>query len=163
MRFLKWIFNFKDRHHKDIIRYEKNKLAGRIFILVLLFLMVGATLGLDYWFLNCLNQNILYAILVLLFLLIPVGLTSLEFLGVYAFIGFRMFFLGTAEKIAIKIDEKIASKSQVEDNTQAKISPINTQSPQNKYKYFDLFVGILSILLIIGLILALIFFPSLIK
>lgn len=73
----------------------------------------------------------------ILFLFIPVAGASIEFCGLYSFIGFRMAIAGTIEKVA---------------TTMAK-----EEIKEKKYKIFDLLIGIISLVLAFGLIIAIIY------
>ena len=49
MKFFSWLFSISTRHHRDAIIYEKGKVGSRIFTIVLLLFLVGATLCVEYW------------------------------------------------------------------------------------------------------------------
>lgn len=158
MKFLKWVFNIESRHYGDIKRYEKGKIGTRIFVILLLFGFVGASLALEYWGLNLFKTNIFYGFLALLFLFIPVALLTIEFCVVYSYIGFRMFIEGTLADIVEKLDKKNkkkqSNKIEIDKNTVVdtdKTLNARTKSEKTR-KWMDLFVGILGIVLAICLI-----------
>lgn len=115
MKFLKWVFNLRSRHHLDMARYEKGKMSTKIFVIFLLLALVGATLGVEYWCMGLFNTNFMYGLLVLIFLLIPLAAVSFEYCGLYSYLGFKMFAWGTIESIARKIDKKNKDKKSESD------------------------------------------------
>lgn len=173
MKFLKWLFNVSNRHSGDIRRYEKGKIGTRIFVILLLLGLVAGTLGLEYWGVNLFKTNIFYGFLALLFLFIPFAGVTIEFCGVYSYIGFRMFILGTVSDIVKKIDKKIEQKRinqlEVDENivvdTNTELNDeTKTGELEKAHKWIDLFIGILGIVLGVGMIiLALVMFVYLNK
>ena len=173
MKFFKWLFNVGNRHYGDIRRYEKGKIGTRIFVILLLLGLVAGTLGLEYWGVNLFKTNIFYGFLVLLFLFIPFAGATIEFCGVYSYIGFRMFVRGTVIDIAKKLDKKIEQKQfnqiEVDENIVVDTNTeLNDETKVDKlekaHKWIDLFIGILGIVLGVGVvILALVMFVYLNK
>ncbi|MGN1212588.1 MAG: hypothetical protein ACI4TZ_00980 [Christensenellales bacterium] len=181
MKFLKWLINFKSRHHMDIERYEKGKLSTKIFLIILMCAFVGATLAIEYWCIDVFNTNIFCGFLVLI-LLVAIAAGTIESLVLYSYIGFRMFIWGTIESIAQKIDDKKAKQknqdivltnetnesedcnkgenticennepSLAENNEQNK----NLKNTQKAHKWIDLLVCICCIALCIGLVVGMI-------
>lgn len=156
MKFLSWIFNINRRHAWDIRRYEKGKLGTKIMAIVLLLLLVGATLGIEYWGITLLKNNEgLQGLLVIILLLIPITATTLEFCGLYSYLGFKMFLWGTLESIAKKIDKKkeqkkIESGEMTEEvSSEAQEVLFEQKKSEKAHKWIDLFVGILGIVLTI--------------
>lgn len=156
MRFLRWLFNVHSRHAGDIRRYEKGKIGTRIFTLILTLILSAGTLALEYWSINLFeSHNWALGLFVVLFLVIPAAAVSFEFLGLYSFLGFRMFFWGTVEHIAKKIDKQI-QENRVPNGEQDEIV-ISTQNKSEKsHRWIDLFIGIWSIALAIGLLVGMI-------
>lgn len=137
MKFLKWIFNVSSRHRGDIRRYEKGGIGNRIFVLFLMIGLVIGTLALQYWALNLLESDFLIAVLVIIFLFIPAAGVSIEYCGLYSFIGFSMAIVGTIEKVTITM-----AKEEIKEK---------------QYKIFDLLIGIISLVLAFGLIVAIVY------
>ena len=110
MKFLAWLFNINSRHLGDAIRYEKGKVGTRIWVIIFLLILSGASLWVEHWALNLLQESMLeeslWGILALILLFFPLVATTIEFCGFYSSLGFRMFFIGTLESIIVK-----ASKS----------------------------------------------------
>lgn len=152
MKFLSWLFNFTGRHRGDILRYEKGKIASRIFYILFMLVLAGATVGVEYWCINLFHENFLYGLLVLIFLFIPLASVSFEYLGLYSYIGFRMFFWGTILSFAKKIDKK----RQLENEEIIDIDVDKEKKSEKAHKWIDLFIGILGIVLSIGLLIGLI-------
>lgn len=154
MKFLNWLFNINRRHAWDIRNYEKGKLGTKILAIVLLFLLVGATLGIEYWGITLLKED-LRGLLVIILLLIPIAGTTLEFCGLYSYLGFKMFLWGTVESIAKKIDKKreqkkIESGEMAEEvSSEAQEVLFEQKKSEKSHKWIDLFVGILGIVLTI--------------
>ncbi|MGN1201275.1 MAG: hypothetical protein ACI4R8_03365 [Candidatus Caccovivens sp.] len=162
MNFLRWIFKINVRHSGDIRRYEKGKIGTRIFVILLLLAIAGGTLGVEYWCINLFNNNdtFLSGILVLIFLLIPLAYTTMEFCGLYSYLGFKMFFWGTVSSIANKIDAKRIEKTVVADETGVMVIEEEKESKAQKaHKWIDLFVGILGIVLTVGVLVMLFVLP----
>lgn len=148
MKFFKWLFSVTQRHHGDFARYEKGKIGTRIFVIFLLLIFTGVTLGLTYWCINLFKENLPLGIVVLLFLVIPFSAATIEYNGVYSAIGFRMFLRGTVISIAKKVDA-IAQPDVID-------VPTKEERSEKAHKWIDLFVAILGIILSVGLIVAMI-------
>ena len=144
MKFLHWLFSFTSRHITDINRYEKDKLATRIIVIILDLFLLFASLALEIWCINLFNDKFLFGVLELIFLLIPISLASLDTYTLYIYLGFKSF----ASK---KIDSAINDLD----------SSINEQNTKNN-RGLDLFVGIFSILCLALLVAWLFIIPSII-
>lgn len=167
MKFLKWLFNINKRHGVDMRRYEKGKIGTKILAIVLMFALVGATVGIEYWCINLFNVNLGYGILVLIFLLLPFIAVTLEYCELYAYLGFKMFFWGSVAKIAEKIDEnhknKTNEETQIDQTNTEEIKPeiLQTEKTQPSHErkshfWLDLVVGILGAVLAIVTVLAIV-------
>ncbi|MGN0814737.1 MAG: hypothetical protein ACI4MH_05870 [Candidatus Coproplasma sp.] len=142
MKVLNWFFNVKSRHRADVKRYENGKIGVRIFVLIEMLILVGATVAVELWCLNLYENNFL-AGLACTILLIAVAWAAIETCGVYCVVGFKMAAVGAVFTAANRIDER------------------NSDSPDSKdriktYKAFDVFIGILSLLLALGTVAAII-------
>lgn len=163
MRFLRWIFNISSRHAGDIRRYEKGKIGTKIFTIILTLILSAGTLALEYWSINLFESgNWALGLFVVLFLVIPVAGASFEFLGLYSFLGFRMFFWGTVEHAIKKIDKKIQENS-ISNGEQTEIVISAQNKSEKSHRWIDLFIGIWSIVLGIGLVVGMIAMLSIVK
>ncbi|MGN0818244.1 MAG: hypothetical protein ACI4L9_04670 [Candidatus Coproplasma sp.] len=140
MKVLKWFFNVKSRHRGGIRRYENGKTGARIFTIIEMLILVGATVAVELWCLNLYGKNIIAGIACTL-LLIAVAEAAIETCGVYCFVGFKMAAVGAVFTVANKIDERNSE-------------PGDSENKIKTYKAFDVFIGILSLLLALGTIAA---------
>lgn len=131
MKFLKWLFNLRAKHHWDMARYERGKMSTKIFVIVLLLVLAGATLGVEYWCMNLFNTNFLHGLLVLIFLFIPLTAVSFEYCGLYSYLGFKMFVWGTIESVAHKIDKKKRSEDNILANETSKNDVLKAETDEN--------------------------------
>ena len=155
MKFLGWLFSISSRHYRDIRRYENGGMGARIFSIIISLLFIGAALGVEYLFItSILTAGSLGGGVAKFFALILIGAlmvgfitTAFEFCGVYAFTAFKMAILG----IVYNAEKR---KAVVEKN-QKKVENLEAElevTPSLKYKKFDIFNGILQIMLAIGLL-----------
>lgn len=157
MKFLTWLFRINVRHGGDLRRYEKGKTGTRIFVIVLLFALVAATLGAEYWCIGLFRgkDTFLSGLVVLLLLVIPLAGASLDYCVFYAQTGLIMFVRGTVVSLALKAERRKAGES-------GEVSPQN--GAEKGHKGLDLLIGILGILLAVGLAVMLAVLPlSLLK
>ena len=131
MKFLKWLFNLRAKHHWDMARYERGKMATKIFVIVLLLVLAGGTLGVEYWCMNLFNTNFLYGLLVLIFLFIPLTAVSFEYCGLYSYLGFKMFVWGTIESVVNKIDKKKRSEDNILANETSESEVLKAETDEN--------------------------------
>lgn len=166
MKFLKWLFNLDSRHLGDSIRYEKGKIGTRIFVIIYLLVICGATIGVEYWALNLLTTDLhetLYGIVVLILLFFPLLATSIEFCSFYSMTGFRMFVWGSLGSIIEKVENKKKKKVSLDVNNNTDEVEKTEEAPKDSkksYKWLDLIVGILGIVLVIGVLVFAIALPT---
>lgn len=142
----------QSRHYREINRYNQGKLRTRIGVVVLLCLLFAATLGIEYWGFWLLdNGNAVVGLLVLIILLIAFGAATLEYCGLYCYLGFKMFFVGTVVQILDKIEKRKRNKRGQEYSEERAESE---QAPPKVRQWPDLFVAIFSLALAVGLIVA---------
>lgn len=144
MKLLNWIFNVKARHRSGIRRYEKGKVGARVWTVIEMLILVGATVGLEIWCLGLYEQNFIAGIACTI-LLIAVAEAAIETCGVYCYVGFRMAAVGAVLTVANKIEERASGQKYDRENQAVKT-----------YKAFDVFIGALGLLLAIGTIAAII-------
>lgn len=172
MKFLAWLFDINSRHLGDSIRYQKGKISTKIWAIIIVLIFGAATLGVEYWGFNLLNNN-LSGIVVLILLFIPLIATTLEFGAFYASLGFRMFFAGTLESLILRAENKkrqkkteksTADAQNIADQTTSESAQntINAKSQKN-HKWLDLFVGIFCTLLCIAVLVMVFVVPNLTK
>lgn len=109
MGFLRWIFGVSHRHYRDARRYEKGGVGIRIFALIFVLCLVGATALLETWWLGLFETNITAGLVVTL-LYLAVLATAVEYCGVYSAFGFLYAIRGTLGKIASCADRLIAAR-----------------------------------------------------
>ena len=154
MEFLGWLFSISSRHYRDIRRYEKGGMGARIFSIIISLLFIGAALGVEYLFITSiftagsLGGGIAKFFALILIGILMVGLitAALEFCVVYAFTAFKMAILGmvySAEKRKAVVEK---NQKKIENEAELEVTP------SLKYKKFDIFNGILQIMLAIGLL-----------
>ncbi len=154
MKFLGWLFSISSRHYRDIRRYEKGGIGARIFSIILSMLFIGASLGLEYWFLSSLMTGGslgggITKVVALIFIgifFVATFIAALEYCGVYAFTAFAMAIMGVVYK-AEKRKALLEKNQKKIENLEAELET----TPSLKYKKLDIFVGIFQILLAIGL------------
>ena len=137
---LRWFFSVKHRHHGGIRRYEKGGAGIRVVTLLLMLALCGASLALVWWACSFFAKSILVGIL-LLILAAAFVFGSAEFCTVYAVTAFRMFFWGTAEALAQKAEDPVASAEQAEEGDR----------PRSR-RGFDMFLFVFGLLLAIGVV-----------
>lgn len=184
MKFLQWLFNFSSRHSGDVRRYEKGKVSTKIIMMIVLLILASATLAIEYWCINLFNTKFWVGILVLIFILIPVGCATLENLIFYGYLGIKMFIFGAVgdiltkrEKSKSKASKEVAGESvelataeqnvseQAENPAQTKNDVVATndvqqQKDQKSHKWLDMLVAVMSILLAVGTVVGLFVLPS---
>lgn len=141
MKILSWFFNVKSRHRAGIRRYKTGKVGVRIFTLIGMLLLVGATVAVELWCIYLYGINFLAGLACTL-LLIAVAEATVETCGVYCVVGFKMAAVGAVFTVADKIDER---NSKPDGGNKIKT-----------YKAFDVFIGVLGLLLALGTIAAII-------
>ena len=57
MKFIAWLFNFTNRHHADVFRYERKGILYRISILLLLTALGALVLFLEDWSFSIFNVS----------------------------------------------------------------------------------------------------------
>ena len=155
MKFISWLFNVSGRHYADIRRYEKGGAGARIFSIVFSALLVGASLLIEYWFINSLTTDgslgggiaKFFALIAIAVVFIATAESALEFCGIYAFTAFRMAtsgFVYSAQKRKAILGRKNKDASLAETEVQ----PV----AEIKYKKFDIINGILQIVFALCLI-----------
>ena len=177
-----WLFSFHDRHFRDGYNYSKNAL-GRVIALMTQILFIGIGLGLEYWSMTLWGgDNFVAAFLVTLFAF-GVVVTAIEYSLVYAIFGFICAITGTLEGFLAKASDKKkkkraeneakldAQKAKVTNGTvenaslenmvygdtseaDAKAVELEERRRAKKLKWLDLFVGIFSVALAIGTLVA---------
>lgn len=152
IEFISWLFNINSRHTKESMKYEKSGIGMRIGVIIFLLVLIGSTIGLEYWCISLLKSNFGIGVVVLLFLSLPILAVTVEYCSLYSSIGFRMAILGTIESVAKKIDKKIEqNKIEKGEIDILEVAPDQTKKAKN-YKWLDLIVGILSAIFAIGTI-----------
>lgn len=142
---LRWFFSVRGRHHGGIRRYEKGGTGVRIVTLILMLALCGASFALEWWAFSFFAKNILVGIL-LLILAAAFVFGSAEFCTVYAVTAFRMFFWGTAEKLARKADAQGAEdRGEAEERT-------GEEKRARSHRGFDMFLFVLGLLLAVGVV-----------
>ena len=118
MKFLSWLFSISKRHYNDAVRYEKGKAVSKIFIIILMLLLVGLTLGVEYWALTTMQAGGSEFFLgVMEFVLaIIIGIVTVESCIVYSYFGFKYAIVGTLADFLNKNEQKRKNK-QSEDAT----------------------------------------------
>ena len=141
MKFLSWLFNASQRHRSGIRNYEKGGVGNRIFIIAMYLILFAGTIGLELWALNLFNDNFFTALLVILFLFIPVALSTVEFGLVYGVCGIKMAIWGL-----------VFRKNEIEE--------VESDGSKKNYKAFDAIIGVLGFIIAIGIIIAIIYIFS---
>ena len=143
IEFISWLFDINSRHTKESMKYEKSGIGMRIGVIIFLLVLIGSTIGLEYWCISLLKSNFGIGVVVLLFLSLPILAVT---------VGFRMAIWGTIESVAKKIDKKIEqNKIEKGEIDILEVAPDQTKKAKN-YKWLDLIVGILSAIFAIGTI-----------
>lgn len=154
MKFLSWLFNMSVRHHNDAIRYERGKATSKIFIIILMLLFVGLTLGVEYWALTTMQSggsDFLLGVMEFV-LAIIIGLATVETCIAYSYFGFKYAAIGTLDKFINKYEQKRKNK-QSDVLTVQNVS----ESPERKNKpWLDFFVGVMCAIFAVGTIVAMI-------
>lgn len=139
MKFIAWLFNYTSRHYREINSYNKGKLSGRIFVLILELILVGGCFAIWYWSKS--QDEFLKLLLISLFVFMPVVYVSLEYSFLYIILGFRMFIVGSIDSIVEKAERKRRRKNEEFLECEHKEEP-----EIRNHKFMDLFIGIVSIL-----------------
>lgn len=162
MKVLSWLFSFSSRHFRDIYRYEKGKWGVRIFVLLFSLGLVAATFAAEYLFISIfknpppdiddLGMHILSVVGSGILLAATAG-AVLDFCGCYAYSGIRCSLFGAVLSAARRRELK-AKKEKVS------IDEVQVDEPEGieKFKGFDLFLGIFEIVLIVGTVVGAIVF-----
>ena len=86
MKVIAWLFNYTSRHYRDIVSYNKGKLLGRIFILILELILVGGCFAIWYW--AKAQDEFLKLLLISIFVFMPVVYMSIDYSFLYNYIIF---------------------------------------------------------------------------
>lgn len=165
MKFFRWIFSVSQRHRRGIRRYEKGGAGVRIFTLILMLILAGAALALEWWSISLFEENILVGVLAFVLLACTFCLGTIEFSFVYATVAFRMFFWGVAQRAAYRA-AKQRSQAASSGTNAAQTSPADTteteslsadstvQEAPKTHRAFDMFLFLFGLILGIGIIVA---------
>lgn len=156
MKLLSWIFNLESRHFRDIRNYQKGKVGTRIFCIILVLILVGASLAVEYTALDMFKTNALNAIVLIILLFLPLVATSIEYCTLYCYLGFKMFFLGSLESIILKVEQKKKKKQQTPEAQEISQEQAPEQAAPKPHKVLDLLVALVSLISGIALIVLLI-------
>ena len=157
MKFIKWLFGFKNKYQKQDLAYSRNGIAVRLFTILFLAIMSAGALAMEYYSIYLYDYNIAVGILgtVVVISLIP---TVAQYNIMYTVIGFRHALLNTIDDAVSKKIEKDLVKQQMQDiNSGERVQPeifIGENRPKGKkaYKWIDLLVAIFGLLLAVGVI-----------
>lgn len=157
MGFFGRILSVSARHWRGMRRYENGGAGVRIFTLFLMLAFVALAIGMVFVTKYSFQNNIVVGIFVAI-LTIGIGAGTIEFCGVYSFVGFKMAIVGTIYKIADSIDKKKKKKA-IESGQITPSAPTAEElakeqeiKKSHKYKVFDFFIGIIGLVLSIGTI-----------
>ena len=158
MKFFRWIFSVSQRHRRGIRRYEKGGAGVRIFTLILMLVLAGAALALEWWSISLFEENILVGVLAFVLLACTFCLGTVEFSFVYATVAFRMFFWGVAQRAAYRAAKKRAKEQAAQaaqpDTAQALPADAPAQEAPKTHRAFDMFLFLFGLILGIGIIVA---------
>lgn len=146
MKFLHWLFSLTSRHRGDINRYEKNKVATRVIVIILELVLLLSSWALELWCIDLFNTQFSLGLLELIFLLVPIVLVTIDTNTLYIYLGFKIF---ASKKINKAIEKSDASFLENDDSKCG--------------SGLDFFVGIFSILCLALLITGLFLIPNLNK
>lgn len=134
MGFLRWVFGVSRRHYRDARRYEKGGVGIRIYALIFVLCLVGATAALETWWLGLFETNIAAGLVVTL-LYLAVLATAVEYCGVYSAFGFLYAIRGTLGKIASCADRLIAARRKAKGGIPAdeEYRPEKAAPPEGEY------------------------------
>ncbi len=150
MKFLNWIFNMRQRHYKEAVKYENGGVKRRVWVIVLSLLLVAATLVLEYFTLLMYKENIVIAIFMTLLAFAFIG-TALDYLGAHSTFGFKCAMWGSLASLIFRYANKKSKNAEVVEEKQ--VEEINKEiKTTKKLKWLDLFVGIYCLVLAFGLI-----------
>ncbi len=136
LKFLGWVFSINKRHRQGIEIYEKS-LLGKLWVLFLSLVLVGACFGTSYWFysfISGIDASTNYPFLSVLgigLLSVVALITSFDYSLSFTYVAFRNAFLGF---ISSAVDKDSA--------------PI-TESAKN-YKWLDILICVLEILILVA-------------
>lgn len=139
MKFIAWLFNYTSRHYRDIVSYNKGKLLGRIFILILELILVGGCFAIWCW--AKAQDEFLKLLLISIFVFMPVVYMSIDYSFLYIILGFRMFIVGSIDSIVEKAERKRRKKNEEFLEYESEKEP-----EIRNHKFMDLFIGIVSII-----------------
>ncbi len=150
LKFFAWVFSATRRHRSGVRLYEKG-VGGRIWTMVLMFVMVGACVGVELWFLNYVAEGIntarlpILGLIGLICLLVCVIAAAVDYCATFAYVAFRNAFFGvimTAARIADERNKKRGAAVVVEES-----NPFAEGEREVKtHKALDIVIGILGIL-----------------
>ncbi len=150
LKFFSWVFGATHRHRSGVRTYEKG-VGGRIWTMILMFVLVGLCVGSELWFLNYITIGIedaqlphLGLIGLICLIVCAIGVT-VDYCATFAYVAFRNAFFGvimTAARIADEKNKKRGAAVIVEET-----NPFAVQEEEVKtHKALDIVIGILGIL-----------------
>ncbi len=155
MKLILWILNITNRHSKDIYRYQRGGIGVRVATIVISFLFAGLTVASEMFFLDkfySISSDNFGTTLLILFAL---GILTLALLGAtldycacFCYVGFKMSAVGIVLSAA-SIAEKMRRRRRGED---AEIDENEIIFNEERYKIFDMIVGIFELALVVGLL-----------
>ena len=168
MKFLSWLFQMSVRHNGDARRYEKGGVFSRIFAMIVMVVLVGATVGVEVWSFSVYStttEGMLGGFLAS-FLALGLGISSIEYNVLYAYFGLKFAIVGTLESFIEKGQKK---KNKVNKKTETAVTTAEVANPQNVDenpsetkkrkcpKWLDYFVGVFGIICAVGTVVAMVF------
>ena len=150
MKFFKWIFNMRQRHYKEAVKYENGGVKRRVWVIVLSLLLVAATLVLEYFTLLMYKENVIAAIFMTILAIAVMG-TALDYLGAHSTFGFKCAMWGSLASLILRYGNKKSKNAEVVEEKQIEEIDKETKTSK-KLKWLDLFVGIYCLVLAFGLI-----------
>lgn len=143
MRFLRWLFDIGRRHRREVLSYEKGKVSGRVTAIVLMFVFMIISVGLELLTFKLFSGSFGWGLLSAIFT-VALAVATVETAGVYAYCGFKYYVLGSVGKLVSRV-----AKDKGDDFLYSEIAD---ETNKRCHKKVDLAVGILGIIVAVGTI-----------
>lgn len=149
MKFLKWLFGYVAKYNRDFKKYRRTSLAGKITLLVLMFVFAGATITCGYFAITSFNTSFVQGLLLTIFY-VGALYATFENCIIYSIIGFRNALTSVVEE---KATEKLNNAIEKSVGEEVGIDLKDEKfEERNQYKVFDIIMAICNLLIIASLI-----------